>query len=108
LGYLTEGMPAGANAIPACYLLLGIKAPYRTREFRERTGRWLVGEMWDRMEQTLYRAGCREFWSAPGVHNEPINRLFEKKGAEKFAQATTQGVLCNFYRKKLAPTGEAG
>lgn len=103
LHYLTDKMPPAVKDIRACYLLLGIKDDYRSREFRERTGRWVIGELWDRMEQTLAAAGCREFWSAPGAHNGPINRLFEKQGTEKVAQAPVQGVLCNFYRKSLQP-----
>jgi hypothetical protein len=106
LNYLTESIPAGVKGIAACYLLLGIKDPYRTRAFRQQTGRWVIGEMWERMERTLYDAGCREFWSSPGQHNEPINRLFVKMGTEYVDRAAVQGVVCNFYRKRLQPPAD--
>jgi hypothetical protein len=107
LGYLTEQMPEAVKDIPGCYLLLGIKEQYRTREFRQRSGVWIAGELWARMEKTLMESGCSEFWSAPGSHNVPINQLFLKWGTEQVAQASVQGVVCNFYRKSLVPRDSA-
>jgi hypothetical protein len=93
-------IPEVADA-PGVYLLLAIGQPYRSREFRERAGVWLAGELWSRMEATLRAAGCPAFWSAPGAHNAPINQLFKTFGAAEVARGAVQGIACVYYRKSL-------
>lgn len=103
LAFVGGTTPPAVVKDPGIYLLLGVLPEYRGRKFRERTGIWVTGALWDRMEATLRAAGCPSFWSAPGAHNGPINQLFESFGAVRVAQGRVQGIISNFYRKTLQP-----
>jgi len=105
LSFLADTRPEPVRGIRAWYFLLGVQAEYRTRDFRERTGRWVAGELWASMERTLREQGCGEFWTVVGAHNKPMNELHEKFGMDLVARGTAQGLPGNYYRKSLAPPG---
>jgi hypothetical protein len=99
--FVADKVPAELKDIPGLYLLLGVKEPFRTREFKARTGIMVADELWDSMESTLRANGCYDVCSSPGRHNEPINRLFQKHHAELVTCVPVQGVPSNYYRKRL-------
>lgn len=105
LRFFTDAFPESVNRIRAWYLLLGVKAAYRTRSFRDATGISVTASLWDQMVRTLRAQGCTELWTAPGAHNGPINQLFLRHGAELLGQSRIQGVLCNLYRQPLVSSG---
>lgn len=104
LQFLREQTPEAIRGIRAWYFLLGVKPEYRTREFRQRTGIWVAGELWQHMEQTLRRAGCDQFWTAVGAHNGPMNELHRRWNMELVATGRVQGLPSNYYRKSLVDT----
>jgi hypothetical protein len=107
LRFITESIPKPIRDIRGWYMLLGVKGEFRSREFRQRTGIWVNGKLWDQMVRTLRNQGCDALWAAPGAHNGPINQFFIKQGAELVAQAKVQGLLSNFYRQPLNPQSAA-
>jgi hypothetical protein len=102
LAFLREQQPQAIRGVRAWYFLLGVKPEFRTREFQKRTGIWIAGELWRRMEQTLREQGCDQFWTVVGAHNLPMNALHRRMQMELVATGTVQGLPSNYYRKTLA------
>jgi hypothetical protein len=98
LRFLTEALPVETQEIPGWFLLLGVKQPYRSREFQERAGVWIAGTFKERLERILREKGCREYWAAPAADNRAANQFYERIGATLFAKGRVQGMLCNYYR----------
>lgn len=102
LQLLRERVPKEVRGIRGWYFLLGVKQEYRTREFKQRTGIWIAGELWKHMESTLRAQGCDQFWTVVGAHNAPMNELHRRFAMELVAQGVAQGLPSNYYRKSLA------
>lgn len=105
LAFLTESLPPETREIGGWYLLLGIEAEYRTREFREKTGVRITDVFREHLHRVLRERGCTHYWAAPAVENEMAIAFYERVRAEPFAEAPVQGVLCRFYRLSTAPEG---
>ncbi len=105
LQFFNESRPDVVRGINGWYFLLGVKPAYRTREFKQRTGIWLAGELWRHMEQTLYEQGCRRFWTVVGAHNGPMNELHRRMRMELVAEGKIQGLASNYYVKDLSAPG---
>lgn len=101
LQFFNESRPEVVRDIRGWYFLLGVKPAYRTREFKQRTGIWLAGELWQHMEKSLAAAGCDRFWTVVGAHNGPMNELHKKMQMQMVAQGTIQGLPSNYYVKEL-------
>jgi hypothetical protein len=102
--FLSDSLPAETAEIRGWFLLLGVKQPCRSREFRERTGVWIAGEFKHRLEAVLRSNGCRDYWAAPAANNEAANSFYHKIGAQLFATGVVQGTVCNYYRMSTQPT----
>jgi hypothetical protein len=98
LMFLSESLPEAASRIPAWFLLLAVKAPYRAREFQERTGVWIAGAFKERLERTLRERGCDEYWAAPALANPAAIAFYERIRAERIAEGMVQGERCVYYR----------
>lgn len=101
LQFLSERLPDAVKDIPAWYFLLGVLGPYRTREFRDRTGIWVAGALWRQMEDTFRALGCPEYWGVVGEHNDPMHGLFAKHDTVEVARGVIQGVPSIYYTKSL-------
>lgn len=101
LQLLGERVPEAIRGVRAWYFLLGVKKEYRNREFKQRTGIWIAGELWKHMEDTLREQGCDQFWTAVGAHNGPMNELHRRWNMELVATGMAQGLPANYYRKSL-------
>ncbi len=101
LQLLGERLPEAIRSVRAWYFLLGVKPEYRSREFKQRTGIWIAGELWQHMESTLRAQGCDQFWTVVGAHNTPMNELHRRFGMEVVAEGTAQGLPSIYYRKSL-------
>jgi hypothetical protein len=101
LQFLTERLPEAVRDVPAWFFLLGVKPEYRNREFKQRTGIWVAGELWKHMESNLRAQGCEQFWTVVGAHNEPMNQLHRLFGMELVARGPAQGLPSNYYRRSL-------
>ena len=101
LSILSDNKPEQLRDIHAWHFLFGVKAEYRTREFREKTGRWISGEMWNLMERTFVERGIEKFWTVVAEHNKPMNELQIKSGAKETARGLAQGMPSIFYTKNL-------
>jgi hypothetical protein len=98
LMFLSESLPAETQKIPAWFLLLAVKAPYRTREFQERTGVWIAGAFKQRLQSTLLAQGREEYWAAPAMANPAAISFYERIRATRFAEGTVQGEHCVYYK----------
>jgi hypothetical protein len=98
LMFLSESLPPETQRIPAWFLLLAVKAPYRTREFQERTGVWIASAFKQRLEQTLREQGRDEYWAAPALANPAAISFYERNRAQRFAEGVVQGEHCVYYR----------
>jgi hypothetical protein len=98
LMFLSESLPPETREIPAWFLLLAVKAPYRTREFQERTGVWIAGAFKQRLQRVLLERGREEYWAAPATANPAAISFYERVRAERFAEGTVQGEHCVYYR----------
>lgn len=101
LSFLTERLPEAVRNVPGWFFLLGVQAEFRNRQFKERTGIWVAGELWKQMESNLRAQGCDQFWTVVGAHNEPMNQLHRLFGMELVARGMAQGLPSNFYRRSL-------
>ena len=99
--FVTEALPPETKEIPAWFILLGVKPPYRTREFQQRSGLWIAGEFKRRLEAVLRERGCREYWAAPFEANEAANQFYRKINARLFAKGIVQGLPANYYRMAI-------
>jgi hypothetical protein len=99
--FLADTKPAPVRNIQAWYFLLGVRPECRTRAFRQQTGIWIAGELWQSMENTLRARGCDSFWGVVGAHNAPLNQLFAKHDTEVVARGSVQGIPSIYYRKRL-------
>jgi hypothetical protein len=99
--FLTEALPAETRQIPGWFILLGVKQPYRSREFQQRSGVWIAGEFKQRLERTLREKGCREYWAAPFAENEAAILFYKKINAQLFAEGTVQGIRAHYYRMSI-------
>jgi hypothetical protein len=99
--FITETLPPETRAIPAWFILLGVKQAYRSREFQKSTGVWIAGEFKQRLERVLRDKGCREYWAAPFADNTQANLFYKKINAKLFAQGPVQGVQANYYRMSI-------
>lgn len=97
-GFLLESLPDEVQSIPGWFLLLGVKQPYRSKEFQQQTGVWIAGAFKQRLEQVLREKGCREYWAAPAADNVVANAFYKRIQAKLFAQGPVQGMLSNYYR----------
>lgn len=103
-----SSQPPEVAGIPGAFLLLGVREAYRSREFRERTGVWIAGALWDRLEANLRNAGCPALWAAAVADGEGINRLLVRMGCIEVARRDLQGLPCIIYRRPLAPAQPQG
>jgi len=105
---LTAPTPASVRGVHGWYFLLGVLPECRGRQFKKQTGIWLADEFWSRMETSLVREGCEAFWGVVARDNEPMNRLFQRNGAQMVADGLAQNVPSIFYLKSLRPGGGHG
>jgi hypothetical protein len=103
--FAAEAVPAIVRPIPAWHMLIGVTPEHRSRAFRERTGIWVGGELWEQMVRTLRSRGRDQLWSAVAADKPGINQLYTSLGAEFLGQASLQGIACNLFRKPFGPAG---
>ncbi len=103
LAFIFESLPSETKEIRAWFLLLGVKAEYRSRKFQESSGVWIARSLEDHLQGVLRDQGCDIYWCAIGLENGASNGFFERIGAEAFTEASVQGVPSRFYRVPLTP-----
>jgi hypothetical protein len=103
--FAAEGVPVAVRPIAAWHMLIGVKPEHRSRAFRERTGFWVGGELWELMIRTLRSKGRDQLWAAVAADKPGINQLYTSQGAELLGQTRLQGIACNLFRKPFDPAG---